>query len=297
MTRIGFSIIFIAMWPGTVGAASQLGPAFEQAKAGKPFEECFRSIDFSKLDLAEETPIVLKLLNGSDPLLARRAAAAVNVVLFLRLDAKTKSDARALVPAISAHYDDPDPEQLPGFDAPTDVWRQAVMRVVAASDAVPPPALLAKMQADLDRKGDLYGSTALVAASALLHLRARPQGLIDTLLAKMDESPQSRIDLIREFGVSHIDDPRVIKKIAAALDSAVPLPANFSPDLAPDQASALRDTNELHRLAASALGQIGRPAASALPALRGIAGSTDPTVDEETRREARQAIGLIDAPR
>jgi hypothetical protein len=281
----------IAMWPVAAGAASQFGPCFEQAKAGRPFADCVQGIDLSKVDLAEETPALLQALNGGDAVLARRAAAVPLGVLMMRSDAKTKRDARALVPAISAHYDDPDPDQPPDYSGPpTDAWRRAVMYVVVDSDAFPPPALLGRIVADLNRKGDANGSTAKLAAGVLLHLRPLPQGLIDTVLAKMDESDQSRVDLIEVLGRDRVDDPRVIEKIESALEVQPPPPAG----LAPNEASG---ADTLRRAAAQALGQIGPPAASALPALRLLAGSADPGIEEATREAARQAIRLIEARR
>jgi len=53
------------------------------------------------------------------------------------------------------------------------------------SDAAPPPELISRMQADLNRTGDAYGSTAELAATALSHLRPLAPGLLDTLPAKM----------------------------------------------------------------------------------------------------------------
>jgi hypothetical protein len=293
MTRIGFNIILFVMWLGTVLAASQFGPAFEQAKAGRPIEECFAHIDLAKIDLAEETPAILDVLRGNNLLLARRAAGAALAVLLLRPDAKTKNDARALVPALITHYDDPDPDQPSTVDAPTDSWKQAIMYFLINSDAVPPTELINKMQTDLNRTGDAYSLTAKVAAAALSHLRPLPQGVLDALLAKMYQSPRARIEVIEVLGANHVNDPRVIRNIALALEGHAdgnPLPGE---PLASDTGTQ-QNTNELRRVAARALGQIGPSAKDALPPLRRIAGSTDPAIEEDTREAARQAIRLID---
>jgi len=214
-------------------------------------------------------------------------AGVVSAVLMFRQDAKTKSNARALAPALIAHYDDPDPDQSPLVQAPTDSWKQSIMGFLWASDAVPPPALVDKMLADLNRTGDAYGATAGSAAFALAHLRPLPQTVLDALLARMEQSWRARVQVIEAFGASRVSDPQVIQRISGALEAQV------EGDIPFDEASVHRINNEVRREAATALGKIGPASKDALPALRRIAGSTDATVGEEIREAARQAIRLI----
>jgi len=296
MRAIGLSLILLSGGSGAAFAASQFGPIFAEAKAGKPIDDAMLRIDFAKVDLAEETPVLLDVLNGTDPKLARRAAAAVDAVLVFRQDVKTKIDALALAPSLIAHYDDPDAEQPGTVVEPTDFWRQRIMNFLLLSDAVPPPALIEKMLADLDRKGDAFGATAGMAAMALSHLRPLPQRVLDELLAKMDESPRSRVQVIEALGASRVDSPEVIRRISLALLSQVgadPVLAN-SP-LA--ETSAQQNTNEVRRVAARALGLIGPAAKDALTSLRTLVDSADSAIDRDTREAARQAIKLIDARR
>lgn len=295
MRRLCLRFTLFAVWLGTSVAASQFGAAFEQAKAGRPVEECFRNIDFAKVDLAEETPVLLDVLNGNSPSLARRAAGAVVAVLLFRQDARTKHDAGALAAALISHYDDADPDQSPLVVSPTDSWRQIIMYFLINSDVLPPSALVDRMLADLHRRGDAFGGTAQTAALALSHLRPLPKKVLDALLETMDESPRSRIEVIVALGANHVDDPQVIRKIALALDTQVT--TQYQIELPSDETIAARNTNELHRIAASALGQIGPAAKATVPALRRIVESPDPAIEEETRGEARQAIGLINKTR
>jgi hypothetical protein len=76
---------------GSGWSGEQVRTCFEQARAGKSFEECVRDIDLSKVDLAEETPALLKALNGSDAVLARRAAWSVNDALRRKDEARRAS--------------------------------------------------------------------------------------------------------------------------------------------------------------------------------------------------------------
>lgn len=285
--RIGYRISLLAVCSGAAIGASQFGPAFNLAKAGKPIEECFQHIDLTKIDLAEETPTLLDVLNGSDAKLARRAAGAAMAVLMLKQDPKTKRDARALAPALITHYDDPDPDQPSTVEALTDSWKQIVMYFITSSDAAPPPWLIDRMRADLTRKGDAFSATAQVAAITLSHLRPLPQGVLDALLTKMDESARSRLEMIEALGDNRVDDPRAIRSISLALTSQAE----------EDEHSGLRNTNVLRRSAARALGQIGPAARDSLSALRWLAASKDPTMEESTREAARQAIRLIEEPR
>ena len=255
-----------------------------------PPEECFLNIDLAKVDLAEEAPAILAVLNGSDPRLARGVAGVVPAVLMFRRDAKTKSDARALGPALIAHYDDPDPDQSPFVQAPTDSWKQLIMGFLFASDAVPPPALIDKMLVDLNRTGDAYGATAGSAALALAHLRPLPRTVLDALLARMEQSWRAKVQVIEAFGASRVSDPQVIQRISVALEAQV------ESDIPFDEASVHRINNEVRREAATALGKIGPAAKDALPALRRLAVSSDPIVGEDPREVARQAIRLIGEP-
>lgn len=295
---MGFGIILITLtWLATAEAASKLGTAFEQFKAGRSEMECFGQIDLPGVDLAEENPVLLDILRGGDPRSARKAASIILAVLMMRAgDGKAKNDAGALLPALIAHYYDPDPEQPPTVTAPTDSWRHAIMYVLIQSNAVPPPELLDAIRADLNRRGDAFHLTGTLAATTLTHLRPIPKGAVEAILARMDESEQSRIEMISVLGANRVDDPRVIQRIAIALEShsvGEALPAG-----APvDGAGGVRNTNALHLAAAQALGQIGAPAKVALPALRALATAADPSVDEGARQAARQAIRLIGSER
>jgi hypothetical protein len=276
---------------GSAFGQSQFGPAFSKARNGKPFEDGFRNIDLARVDLDQEVSTLLGVINGNNPDLARRAAGVALAVLILRPDQTTKIAARRLVPALITHYGDPDPDQ-PANSAPTDSWKQVVMYILINSDAIPPESIISKMLDDLDRTGDLYDLTAKVAAIELAHLKPLPERVVNRLLSKMDESSGSAVNIIEALGASRVDNPRVIAKIEQDLGIQ-----RLSLPLLSDTATEENEMSKVRQAAANALGQIGLPAAAALPSLQKLAATNNPEVSEETRQAARKAIRLISEPR
>lgn len=250
---------------------SRLAAVFSRIQGGASASEAFAGVDLSALSLPAEEGTLLAALKSGDPRAAKAAAASSAALLYLHPDAASAGTVRRLMPALAAHYDDPDPDQPAGISAPTDFWRQKVMALLSASNAQPGPELLGKIEADAYRTGDAYGGTARIAWNTLAGLRPLPDDVARILLDGIRGPAPTKLAVIEALGRSRVSDAPAVSALIQALEGGT----------------------EIRRAAVVALGEIGAPAKGAVHALEGISHSFDPSFTPEEREDAARALRAI----
>ena len=278
---------FVSLLTSNAAEPSQIRHVLDEMRAGKHVDEALGSIDLTTFDIANETSAIMSAVTGSDQDFGRRAVGIAIAAIAVRpMDTKLKRDARSILPSLVSRYDEPDP---PEIRVPSDSWRQTIMYLLIHSDAVVSPELVAKIKADLDSKDEKDGSTRRLAGVTLTLLRPIPDGVIESMLARMESSDRAKVEVITIFGESKVDDQRVVQAVTIALESHAL--GDPEPEGVPvTQNTTLHPNNRICVAAAQALGNIGASAKDALPALRSIAAGTDRAVEESTRQAARRAF-------
>ena len=222
---------------------------------------------------SEDVPFLIKVMDGRDADLAERAGAYLYwmAIEFATAGKSIRDIIAAALPAMVAHFDDPNPSVQPLDFGNRHRWRLMVIRFVATTRTEPDRHLLARIVSAVDDESTDVG---IAAASVLANLKTITPEVLAMLLARMDDpSPEMRRAVMEGLAANKNGDPRFINGLAANLDNPV------------------MD----HQAAARALSDLGSIAKAAEPAVRRFLSknATENTPEGIAQSYARIALGKM----
>ena len=277
------TVLVLVVGSTLANAASQLAEFYKRLEAVTSEEDrstilndpkTAADFDFTKMNLAEEIPVLAGELDSSKPDLAFLAIGQLSGIAMLSGSPGVMEQLRTLAPMVWSHFhDSPFLQNKSVFAAIP--WKGAVIRFLGLTH-VP---LTQEMQTQLiDSLND--PELTLNAAETLAEMNPLPVSVRKSLLLNMVNSAYNQGVIIQALGNARVSDPETIHAIVAALSYVNP-----EPD--PQHIA----TDAVHQAAAFALGQIG--AKDALPELRSLAQNLDEA--PLTKEQAATAITRIGA--